>query len=582
VLTKRTARETPAPAPLFHGKEPARPPAKDGEPRLAVDQIQGNIFPGFKKDFRTLLFLKIVAPKHFKPWLASLVPFIATTEDVLAFNRLYKTLRVRRGDSLALQAVWINIAFSYNGLNVLAGKKLPFTDQAFKEGMAKRALDELGDPREKDNRGNPENWLVGGPNNEADLVLIVDGDDRNDVAAIVDRLETSIYTDTDVGGKAHHSGVQVIIKQHGALLPPPLTGHEHFGFLDGVSQPGVRGLVSNNAGDFLTPRQNPNDKNQGKPGQDLLWPGEFVFGYPAQDKDKAVEEPGAPAVAGPGLEDFAKNGSFLVFRRLRQDVGAFHDFLNQKSAALGLSPALFGAKLVGRWASGAPVLRTPDDKDDPDLGNNDCANNNFEFFKASPKPPDTVDGGTQCGKASLFPPSPGDPGGVILPPCGHIRKAYPRDDITPAGAGEKKPKDASDKSEQDTQTHRLLRRGIPYGAPSQSRPEVPLQDDADRGLLFLAYQTSIVRQFEFVTKLWVNNANFKDPGAGHDLIIGQNNKPGEKRVRKARLKFADGQEKEVTTADEKTGQGVDWVVPTGGGYFFAPSIATLRQLAGQT
>src|SRR5947207_2039539 len=51
-----------------------------------------------------------------------------------------------------------------------------------------------------------------------------------------------------------------------------------------------------------------------------------------------------------------------------------------------------------------------------------------------------------------------------------------------------------------TQTHRLLRRGIPFGSSSRSTPAVPVNDQVDRGLLFMAYMTSIADQFEFVTQ----------------------------------------------------------------------------------
>jgi len=65
------------------------------------------------------------------------------------------------------------------------------------------------------------------------------------------------------------------------------AGNEHFGYLDGVSQPGIRGQVDGTflLHKFLQPSQNPNDPDQGLPGADLLWPGEFVFGYPTQVED---------------------------------------------------------------------------------------------------------------------------------------------------------------------------------------------------------------------------------------------------------------------------------------------------------
>ena len=251
---------------------------------------------------------------------------------------------------------------------------------------------------------------------------------------------------------------------------------------------------------------------------------------------------------------WAADGSYLVFRRLRQDVHAFHSFLHDQAGALGLSPAGLGARLVGRWASGAPTMRAPD-ADDPNLGDDDCANNNFEFKEAT-LPTRHPKGRHQCSDET-FPPAPGDPGGDRCPFAAHIRKSYPRDDV----------------DERKTQTHRLLRRGIPFGPSSQSTPAVPVDDEIDRGLLFMAYMTSIVHQFEHVTKRWVNAADFKVPNTGVDPIIGQ----AEARDGSRRRTFevsVDGAAHRLT-ADE------DWVVPTGGGYFFAPSIRALQEVLSQ-
>ena len=77
--------------------------------------------------------------------------------------------------------------------------------------------------------------------------------------------------------------------------------------------------------------------------------------------------------------------------------------------------------------------------------------------------------------------------GQVCPVAAHIRKVYPR----------------GDEKESEVQRHRLLRRGIPYGEPSLSSPTAPVPDTEDaayRGLLFLAYQTSIENQFEFLQR----------------------------------------------------------------------------------
>jgi hypothetical protein len=94
-------------------------------------------------------------------------------------------------------------------------------------------------------------------------------------------------------------------------------------------------------------------------------------------------------------------------------------------------------------------------------------------------------------------------------------------------------------------------------------------------LHFLAYMTSIEGQFEFVIKSWVNNPDFKEDGGGEDPVIGQSARADRRRTFKVSLPASSGRHviHTLSTSDE-------WVVPTGGAYLFAPSIAALEMLAG--
>ena len=112
----------------------------------------------------------------------------------------------------------------------------------------------------------------------------------------------------------------------------------------------------------------------------------------------------------------------------------------------------------------------------------------------------------------------------------------------------------------------MIRRGIPYRIASDT-PE-----DERRGLIFLAYQADIADQFEYVWQERLNDADFPDPGAGTDPLVGQAPQGGSPR----RLTLRDGTDKgeviEVTVSQ--------FVSLQYGSYLFAPSLSALAQLAG--
>jgi Dyp-type peroxidase family len=538
---------------------------------LEIADIQGNILAGFNKDFQCFLFLKIHDRHIAKSWLSSLVPSIASTEEVLLFNKMFRVLRIRRGkDPHGMSATWINIAFTYEGITKLtsAAESSKFQDTPFRLGLPLRS-GLIGDPRDPLAEGSPNQWVVGGSdqNKYPDILLTIASDDPSYLLAEVNRLKSDLLALPRLGNNNQDLALKIIYEQTG-ITRPDLPGHEHFGFKDGISQPGVRGRISSTEQDFLTARsiasEDPGANLYAKPGQPLIWPGQFVLGYNRQRADDAVKPQPASLLA----PDWSRNGSFLVVRRLRQDVPAFWKFVNEQAARLSqkpgfanLTPEGFASLLVGRWPSGAPIMRSPD-RENEALGQDSFANNYFEYVAATPQPLPLISIPDYPGDA--FPQSPGDSLGNICPYFAHTRKVNPRDMPTESGAANK------------TLTRLILRRGIPFGSPLQDvNHPTPVELEEERGLMFLSYQTSIKEQFEFLMGTWVNQPDQPPPNppdAGVDPIIGQKNQAGN-RTRVFKLKGSDDSIEEIETP-------IDWVIPTGGGYFFAPSISALRDIFG--
>ncbi|HEY9742435.1 MAG TPA: Dyp-type peroxidase [Coleofasciculaceae cyanobacterium] len=537
---------------------------------LAVNDIQGNILAGFNKDFQTFLFLKIHDRDITKTWLRTIIPSIASVAEVLAFNRMFRALRARRGeDPRGMIATWINIAFTSEGIKKLTSQEEAnkFQDTPFKIGMPRRA-GFLDDPADISSDGHPNNWVVGGNNLEKypDILLIVASDDITTLNTELNRIKADIQALAKPTGEVDDKSALEIIYEQQGMTRPDKPGHEHFGFKDGISHPGIRGLVSNLAEDFLTPRlldpQDQLSQRFAKPGQPLVWPGQFVLGYKRQ-KDNEPIDPQDPATPSPA---WAMNGSYLVVRRLRQDVPAFWNFVRTKAAELSqkpkfsdISPERFATLLVGRWPSGAPLMRSPK-SDNEDLAKDSLANNHFSYVAASePVPlipiPDYP--------GDNFPQAPNDFSGLVCPHFAHVRKINPRDTATEQGGSN------------DTLTRLILRRGIPFGSPIKD-PVNPTAEELqeERGLMFLSYQTSINKQFEFLMRVWANQDNQPptgvNTGAGPDPIIGQQENAGS-RARSLKLTGSDNSTETIKLMQ-------DWVIPTGGGYFFAPSISALKDV----
>lgn len=509
------------------------------EPLLDAQDIQGNILAGFNKDQQQLLALSFRDLPAARRWLRRIVDEISSLDLVHHFNSLFHKARVSRGsDPPGLIATWANIGFSHPGLAKLTSiddaNGVP--DGPFQVGLPGRAST-LGD-QDRGGKADPTaHWKIGGTGNVPDVLLIVASDSMEQLSKALDRLRPN-------GGDG--PGEPQVIWEERGQTRPDLPGHEHFGFKDGISQPGVRGRLSAKPDVFLTARTlapATGSLEFASPGQPLVWPGEFVFGYPSSDRST-----GGPVAPDKLTPPWLKNGSLLVFRRLQQNVAGFTRFVRDVAATVpGMTPDRLGALLVGRWKSGAPVLRTPN-ADLPALGACPLANNDFAFT-ANSLPPIFLPG---VHPPQPFPAATADPLGLVCPRAAHIRKVNPRDQDSDLG------------DPFDTLTRRILRRGIPYGPPIHD----PTTDDGvDRGLHFLCYQTSIEQQFEILQQDWANNPN-KPVAGGQDVIIGQT---ADQHRTFQLLANGGASVQNITTPTE-------WVTPTGGGYFFVPSISALRNV----
>lgn len=498
---------------------------RNTEEPLDIADIQGDILVGLQKKAETFVGFTILNVACFKSFLSGL--HLTSARDAILAQRRIDAFKQSGGTGL-LDIRGVNIAFSIDGLRKLGLPGLDhIADPAFKQGLAARST-ALGDPTSGD--GAAPNWRLGNGDGQLDGLLLITGRGPLEVAAVMADLDAAAGQNTWLP----------FYVETGNVRPGPAADHEHFGFLDGVSQPSIRGRIDHVFPDtpFLNPTQS-SDPNQGLPGSDLHWPGEFVFGYAEQSKSD-VEEFNGPKQGG---LPWMKNGSFMVFRRLEQLVPEFHDTVARKATTLGQSKDLLEARLVGRFPHGAPLIGNPDG-DDLALGADPLRNNDFDFH-------------------------PADDAGALCPFAGHIRKAYPRNDVTPAGAaltGEAR----HTVSEADTQTHRILRRGIPFGREVSPAETTAKKTTQSRGLMFVCYQTDITDQFEFIIQNWVNDPDFSTKDAGHDIIIGQAN---------PRSRFITGLVPDAGIA-QKTIFDLDVVRPTGGGYFFMPAISAVHSLLG--
>jgi deferrochelatase/peroxidase EfeB len=246
-----------------------------------------------------------------------------------------------------------------------------------------------------------------------------------------------------------------------------------------------------------------------------------------QDADEEIRrrgnahwDPTAPLSLALAREPAGGCGSFMVFRKLEQDVAAFHRALDDLSTQAGRPIAEVAALAVGRFEDGTPAVPTVtvDPAADP---------NDFHY--------DQDAAGSRC------------------PFHAHIRKTNPRGDV---------PRVIGAPAEFE-RARRVVRRGITYG----ERPDLVDGGVAERpasgvGLLFMCFQGNL-DQFA-IQQEGSDSNDFVRAGVGVDAVIGQNT----------------GAVAQTWPSDgTATFTMANFVRMRGGEYFFAPSLAFLRGLA---
>jgi len=502
------------------------------EPVLEVGDIQGHVLTGFGRAFELLLGLRIVAGSEAQARraLAPLCDRITSAAATGAYKAERRRALATGRSPPTLGGVAIAIAFSAEGLRVLGEDPRAIPDLIFVGGAGADA-GSLGDAL--DATGHPLHWQFGAtPETDLHILVIVASGDHALAEAEADRLLDALGVH-----------VSLVYRECGARIA---NDGEHFGFADGVSQPGFRGLLPD--GTPLISRSYPPDhpfaRVWAKPGQRLTWPGQFVFGYAGLDPDDLA----APGEETGGGAPLLRNGSLLVLRRLTQDVAAFwtamEDLAAQLKSLTGRSwePVEAAARCVGRWPDGTPLSLSPAGEDSK-ISGDPYRRNGFNYVRAV-APATLLD---QYGEHG-FPGAAADPLGRACPLFAHVRKVNPRDHAHDfGGVG------ASLRSQ-------MLRRGIPFG------PRWTGEDDGrERGLLFMSYQTSVQSQFRKLMTEWV-----KDPvqplGGGVDPLLGPDRPEGRRLVLEV-------EGSRVTLALRGS-----FVRATGASYLFAPGIATVRRL----
>jgi deferrochelatase/peroxidase EfeB len=534
---------------------------------LDLADIQGNILGAYGKQgfpkgrFMTLHVDDAAGGRKF---VTALLPQITTALRWQSEKAKLKPGAVR----VPRPEVAVNVAFSFYGLLKLGVpiRTLRGMPDEFIDGMMARAP-MLGDDFGGGQQAWDEVWTAATSARDVDpntvhMLVTLNAQMKRDGSA-VDALEATTRT---IEALCRSNGVRILPGHNPPGQQPPVSWQdlsalmgqapdgtyfpmptEHFGFTDAIGDPVFEGQFRDRA------EENAEVGNGAVDGAGKWRPlatGEFLLGYP----DEAQE------IAGAAMPlDFSRNGTFLAYRKLHQNVVAFRAFMTETAARFG---AVFGidnpadaeatlkAKIAGRWQDGVPLARAPTVADW----------RAFNISHPDVSPDKDYPGYIARGRALAEFTYGEDSSGLKCPIASHMRRVNTRDSMGPTG----------DVGSVLTNRRRIIRRGLPYG---NSSPGVP--DQGEHGIVMLVVCASLFRQFEFVQQQWINYG--LDARSGNDTCpLAGNHSAGGADAPKAKF---------VIPSDPKSGrppfivEGIPQFVETRGGeYFFIPSMTALRMI----
>ncbi|MEA5469012.1 Dyp-type peroxidase [Spirulina sp. 06S082] len=288
---------------LENGIDPENP----GKYADLLEDLQGNILRGHGRDHSVHLFLEFHADKvdSAKEWVENFAKnYIKSAQQQFDESARYRKEGVNGG-------LFANFFLSKDGYKYFGVKpfKMP-KDEPFRFGMKNEAVKNLlGDPP-------VEEWETGYQQTLHALIIMAD-DDVVDLLQGVNQMTQDLRT---VATIVHREDGFILRNSEGQII-------EHFGFVDGISQP----LFLKR--DIVRSRVNNCNFSQWDPRAPLS----IVV-----EKDRNGQK-----------ED--SYGSYLVYRKLEQNVKGWNENVASLAKELKVEPEFVGASTMGRFKDGTPL-----------------------------------------------------------------------------------------------------------------------------------------------------------------------------------------------------------------------------------